>query len=78
MRSSIKLEMSEGKDEFPEIDDKTKAVFNKKGYQLLGKIGSGAFGQVSVCYRPIGPDHSLMPSLRFIKHETSTKTKCAQ
>lgn len=34
------------KDDF-DIDHKTKAVFTKKGYEILAKIGSGAFGQVS-------------------------------
>ncbi|KAF7495003.1 Testis-specific serine/threonine-protein kinase 4 [Sarcoptes scabiei] len=33
------------KDDF-DIDHKTKAVFTKKGYEILAKIGSGAFGQV--------------------------------
>ena len=32
--------------DFANIDDKTKAVFDKKGYTLMSKIGNGAFGQV--------------------------------
>lgn len=27
-----------------EIDDKSKAVLNKKGYRLESKLGAGAFG----------------------------------
>lgn len=38
------------KEEYAEIDDKTKAVFHKKGYQLMGKLGAGAFGQVCSKY----------------------------
>jgi len=42
------------KEEFAEIDSKTQAVFAKKGYQLMGKLGAGAFGQVrtemAVCF----------------------------
>ena len=40
--------MSKGsiKNEFADIDDKTKAVFHKKGYELMGKLGEGAFGLV--------------------------------
>jgi len=38
------------KEEFAEIDSKTRAVFNKKGYRLESKLGAGAFGQV---YRAI-------------------------
>ena len=33
-------------DEFADIDAKTNAVFHKKGYKLMGKLGAGAFGQV--------------------------------
>lgn len=29
-----------------DIDMKTKAVFTKKGYEIQGQIGCGAFGQV--------------------------------
>lgn len=35
------------KDEFADIDDKSKAVFKKKGYILQSKLGQGAFGQVN-------------------------------
>ncbi len=42
-----KMSSSEKKpEEFAEIDEKVKAVFDKKGYQLQCKVGSGAFGQV--------------------------------
>lgn len=34
------------KDEFADIDDKTRAVFTKKGYELQSKLGAGAFGLV--------------------------------
>ena len=41
------MSSSEKKPEkFAEIDEKVKAVFDKKGYQLQCKVGSGAFGQV--------------------------------
>ena len=39
--------MASGAPEFAEMDDKTMAVFTKKGYQLQKKLGQGAFGQVS-------------------------------
>lgn len=32
--------------DFADIDDKTQAVFDKKGYQLQAKLGQGAFGLV--------------------------------
>lgn len=35
-------------DDFADIDPKTRAVFNKKGYKITTKLGSGAFGQVRV------------------------------
>ena len=36
----------EKKDEMPELDPKTEAVFKKKGYKLQKKLSQGAFGQV--------------------------------
>ncbi|KAI2807954.1 hypothetical protein RDWZM_005378 [Blomia tropicalis] len=38
--------MASGKEDLPDIDDKTKAVLTKKGYELICKLGAGAFGQV--------------------------------
>lgn len=35
-----------GRDETIEVDPKTKAVFDRKGYVVLKKISEGAFGQV--------------------------------
>lgn len=29
-----------------DLDPKTKAVFDRKGYRVLGKISQGAFGKV--------------------------------
>ena len=29
-----------------DLDSKTKAVFDRKGYKVLGKISQGAFGKV--------------------------------
>lgn len=29
-----------------DLDPKTKAVFDRKGYKVLGKISQGAFGKV--------------------------------
>ncbi len=40
------MSSTQKKDEFADIDDKSKAVFKKKGYQLQSKLGQGAFGQV--------------------------------
>ena len=35
-----------GSEETIEVDSKTKAVFDKKGYKVLQKISAGAFGEV--------------------------------
>lgn len=33
-------------DDEVDLDPKTKAVFDRKGYKVLGKISQGAFGKV--------------------------------
>ena len=47
-KSQMSYEVKKKKDETPDIDAKTKAVFTKKGYEINQKLGSGAFGQVVV------------------------------
>ena len=59
--SNPQLFVMSKKEEFADIDAKTNAVFHKKGYQLMGKLGAGAFGQVR---------NALLFSVLFVQSST--------
>lgn len=39
-----------GKNQSLDIDSKTQAVFTRKNYHILNKLGAGAFGTVNYYY----------------------------